>query len=64
MDISMHLTNIQKKTIITPWAAVQQTCQGAAQSAVEHTQLCVTQADVGRHLMHCLCFLAQLIQCS
>jgi hypothetical protein len=22
------------------------------------TQLCATQADVGRHLMHCLCFLA------
>ncbi len=28
-----------------------------SQSAVEHTQLCATQADVGRHLMHCLCFL-------
>jgi hypothetical protein len=29
-----------------------------SQSAVEHTQLCATQADVGRHLMHCICFLA------
>jgi len=37
--VPMHSANFQKKTIITPWAAVQQTHQGAAQSAVEHTQL-------------------------
>ncbi len=35
--VPMHPANFQKKTIITAWAAVQQTRQGAAQSAVEHT---------------------------